>query len=57
VNGSKEASKNFFFEKKKQKTFINLGHRRFQRHGLEEQKFFARFFLKKRCLLSSHAWA
>jgi len=39
-----EVSKNFFFEKKKQKTFINLGHGRLNDHGPNYQKFFASFF-------------
>jgi hypothetical protein len=43
--------KRFFFEKKKQKTFFNPGQWPFHQHGLQEQKFFARFFSKKRCLL------
>jgi len=40
--------KAFFFVKKKQKTFVNLGHSRFHRHGPEESKFFCFFFFKKR---------
>jgi len=48
----KEESKNFFFEKKKQKTFINLGQRLFHQHGINYQKFFASFFQKRSsCLL------
>jgi len=39
--------KNFFFEKKKQKTFVNLDRAGFNTHGLESQKFFAALFFKK----------
>jgi len=37
----------FFFEKKNQKTFANLGHGLFQQRGLNLQKFFAELFFKK----------
>jgi len=40
-------SKNFFFEKEKQKTFVNLGRRLFHQHGPNYQKFFGYFFSKK----------
>jgi len=45
--GVRKESKNFFFEKKKQKTFANLGHSFFHQHGLNCQKFFGYFFSKK----------
>jgi len=40
----KKGSKDFFFEKKKQKTFVNLGLRQSNQHGSSYQKFFASFF-------------
>jgi len=40
----KKGSKDFFFEKKKQKTFVNLGQWQFHQHGPSYQKFFASFF-------------
>jgi hypothetical protein len=52
-----KASKRFFFEKKKQKTFAN-GPRAFHPQGLKDQKFFCFFFFKKRSsslLTSCHA--
>jgi hypothetical protein len=44
----KEVSKNVFFEKKKQKTFVRwrLWHGRC--HNPQDQKFFCFFFFKKR---------
>jgi hypothetical protein len=36
--------KGFFFEKKKQKTFFNLGRAAFTSTGPEAQKFLRRFF-------------
>jgi len=48
VWGREEESKNFFFEKKKQKTFVNLGHRLFHLHGLRNQSFFCFFFVHKK---------
>jgi hypothetical protein len=40
--------KSFFFVKKKQKTFVDLGHRWFHRYGPDDQTFFYFFFFKKR---------
>jgi hypothetical protein len=48
----KEGSKNFFFEKKKQKTFIKLGCGRSMAAGLRKSKVFCFFFSKKKFLLS-----
>jgi hypothetical protein len=45
--------KGFFFEKKKQKTFANLGHGRFHQHGLDYQSFFCFFFVHKKEVLAS----
>jgi hypothetical protein len=42
-----EVRKNFFFEKKKQKTFAHWGLLRQARHTPPEQKFFGYFFSKK----------
>jgi hypothetical protein len=42
-----KASKRFFFEKKKQKTFVKLGHGRGNRHGWGP-KVFCFFFSKKK---------
>ncbi len=38
----------FFFVKKKQKTFVHLGHGRPQQHRPKVKKFFCFFFYKKR---------
>jgi hypothetical protein len=43
----RRASKRFFFEKKKQKTFANLGHWRFQQHGPKTKSFLLLFFKKE----------
>jgi hypothetical protein len=52
----KRASKNFFFEKKKQKTFAPLRAALAAPKPREAaQKLFARFFSKKRCLYRA-AW-
>jgi len=50
----KTKSKNFFFEKKKQKTFVNLGQWTFHERGLKESKFFLLLFCsqKRRFFLS-----
>jgi hypothetical protein len=45
ASGSR-ARKEFFFEKKNQKTFVILGQWRFHQHGTDYQKVFARFFQK-----------
>jgi hypothetical protein len=50
-NLKERGSKRFFFEKKNQKTFVNLVRGRETSTGPEEQKFFARFFSKKRRFL------
>jgi hypothetical protein len=42
-----EGSKRFFFEKKKQKTFAELGHGWWNQQGLKDQKFFGSFFQKR----------
>jgi hypothetical protein len=43
-----------FLKKSAQKTFANLGHRRFHQQGPVEQKFFASFFQKRSaCFLPS----
>ncbi len=53
----KETSENFFFKKKKQKTFAHPGHGGF--HGLDliKQSFFCCFFVHKKAVLSSLAFA
>jgi hypothetical protein len=47
-----KASKGFFFEKKKQKTFICGGVWRGDRHGPQDQKFFGSFFQKRTAFFS-----
>jgi hypothetical protein len=42
--------KRFFFEKKKQKTFVNLVPSRLHPRGPESQKFLGRLFSKRRIL-------
>ncbi|WP_287994644.1 hypothetical protein, partial [Acidiphilium sp.] len=43
----------FFFVKKKQKTFFDLGHGRFRWHGLRRRRVFLLLFLqKKKCCLA-----
>jgi hypothetical protein len=44
---NKEESKDFFFEKKKQKTFVNLGHEWFHERGLKAKSFLLLFFKKE----------
>jgi hypothetical protein len=46
-------SKNFFFEKKRQKTFTSLGSRHPERPQPKQSKVFCFFFSKKKFLLSS----
>jgi hypothetical protein len=54
----KEGKKGFFFGKKKQKTFFDLGHGRFHWHGPDGAEFFCFFFAKKEVLaLPSYAAA
>jgi hypothetical protein len=43
----KEGSKNFFFEKKKQETFVYGGRWQRRQNGPQYQNFFASFFQKK----------
>jgi len=47
VIGNTHLRKRFFFEKKKQKTFVSLDHRCSLIPALQEQKFFAELFFKK----------
>jgi hypothetical protein len=49
-----QGRKNFFFEKKKQKTFIHWT-RRSDRRRAKVQKFFASFFQKRR-FLKAYPW-
>jgi hypothetical protein len=49
--GQIKAGKNFFFEKKKQKTSANWRMGRHTCHNRQEQKFFGSFFSKKNFLL------
>jgi thiol:disulfide interchange protein DsbD len=46
-----KASKHFFFEKKKQKTFAPVGHGQHPQHGLNLQSFFCFFFVHKKEVL------
>jgi hypothetical protein len=51
--GGRRESKRFFFEKKKQKTFMSLGLGRQNPRGPDSQKFFAALFFKKARTFSS----
>jgi hypothetical protein len=49
LRGAKQREvQDFFFVKKKQKTFGDRGHGRFPRRSPSEKKFFCFFFSKKR---------
>jgi hypothetical protein len=49
--GGREGRKRFFFEKKKQKTFVCWGLWRWRCHNPQDQKFFGSFFQKRTSFL------
>jgi hypothetical protein len=51
-----EGRKAFFFEKKKQKTFIHLACAAGERPGSKGEKFFASFFQKRRPSFKLALW-